>query len=271
MLFRSKQKTAYEIVYRDWSSDVCSSDLVQAIDPENLHCHYRKILEESPLEIFYVGAADAQTVAEAVAPIFRKLPRNLLSLPQQTPYHVSPSREETEVMEVAQGKLSLGFYTPITNQDPRFAAMQMCNAIFGSGMTSKLFMQVREKLSLCYAIGSSYYGSKGILTVNAGIDSHQEPAARQAILSQLAACQQGDITESELLSARESILSSLRAVCDSPGAMEAFFGVSALSGLDRDLEEYARQIRAVTAEDVVAAAKTIVLHSSFFLKGEVHE
>ena len=244
---------------------------VQAIDPENLHCHYRKILEESPLEIFYVGAADAQTVAEAVAPIFCKLPRNLLSLPQQTPYHVSPSREETEVMEVAQGKLSLGFYTPITNQDPRFAAMQMCNAIFGSGMTSKLFMQVREKLSLCYAIGSSYYGSKGILTVNAGIDSHQEPAARQAILSQLAACQQGDITESELLSARESILSSLRAVCDSPGAMEAFFGVSALSGLDRDLEEYARQIRAVTAEDVVAAAKTIVLHSSFFLKGEVHE
>ena len=31
MLFRSKQKTAYEIVYRDWSSDVCSSDLVNAV------------------------------------------------------------------------------------------------------------------------------------------------------------------------------------------------------------------------------------------------
>lgn len=243
---------------------------VQEIDPAGLYAHYQALLAESPLEIFYVGAADAETVADAVRPIFAKLPRNLLSLPKQTPFQFAPGKDEVEVMDVAQGKLSFGFYTPITNQDPRFAAMQMCNAIFGSGMTSKLFMQVREKMSLCYAIGSSYYGSKGILTVNAGIDSHQEAAARQAILEQLAACQNGDITESELLSARESILSSLRAVCDSPGAMEAFFGVSVLSGLDRDLEEYARQIRAVTTEDVVEAAKTITLHSSFFLKGESH-
>ena len=173
-------------------------------------------------------------------------------------------------MEIAQGKLSLGFWTPITNQDPRFAAMQLCNAIFGSGMTSKLFAQVREKMSLCYSIGSSYYGSKGILTVNAGIDASQEAAARQAILDQLTACQAGEISENELCAARESILSGLRAVYDSPGAMEAFFGVAVLSGLDRDPEEYAAQIRAATLEDVVAAANTVQLHSSFFLKGDDH-
>ena len=243
---------------------------VAAITHQALYAHYQKIMEESPLELFYVGSASIGQVADAVRPIFQGLNRSTATLPQQTAYRFSPESHETETMEIAQGKLSLGFYTPITNQDPRFAAMQMCNAIFGSGMTSKLFMQVREKLSLCYAIGSSYYGSKGILTVNAGIDTQQEAAAKNAILQQLTACQQGQISESELLSARESILSSLQAVCDSPGAMEAFFGVAALNGLNRSLETYAAQIRAVTIEDIAAAAQTVQLHSSFFLKGENH-
>ena len=203
------------------------------------------------MELFYVGSVSIEAVADVVRPIFAGLSRRMVALPPQTPFHIGPQAHETETMEVAQGKLSLGFYTPITNQDPRFAAMQLCNAIFGSGMTSKLFMQVREKMSLCYSIGSSYYGSKGILTVNAGIDTQQERAARAAILQQLTACQTGDIRENELLSAREAILSSLTAVCDSPGALEAFFGVAALNGLNRSLEEYARQIRAVTIPDVV--------------------
>ena len=246
------------------------TEQVQQIDHRNLFDHYQKILAESPLELFYVGAAHAEVVAEILRPIFAALPRHISPLPAQTPFQTCPGQDETETQDVAQGKLSMGFYTPITNQDPRFAAMQVANTVFGSGMTSKLFMEVREKLSLCYAIGSSYYGSKGILTVNAGIDSRQEDAARQAILAQLSACQTGQITDEELTAAKESILSSLRAVYDSPGAMEAFFGVSALNGLNRSLEEYARQVRAVTVSDVAAAAQTLRYHSSFFLKGELH-
>ncbi len=153
------------------------TEQVRQITASSLFHRYQTILEESPIEIFYVGSAEAGEVARLVTPMFAKLPRKVISLPHQTPFHNCPGSQESESQEIAQGKLSLGFYTPITNQDPRFAAMQVCNAIFGSGMTSKLFMQVREKLSLCYAIGSSYYSSKGIVTVNAGIDTRQEAAA----------------------------------------------------------------------------------------------
>ena len=243
---------------------------VEKIDYQNLYAHYEKVLSESLVELFYVGLADLETVAQAVRPIFGKLPRRVTTLPPQTPFQTCPGSHETECQEIAQGKLSLGFVTPITNQDPRFAAMQVANAVFGSGMTSKLFMQVREQMSLCYAIGSSYYGSKGILTVNAGIDTQKESAAREAILAQLVACQTGDVSREELHAAKESMLSSLRSVYDSPSAMEAFFGVAAHSGLNRSLEEYARQIRAVEVADVMAAAKTVSLHSSFFLKGDNH-
>jgi predicted Zn-dependent peptidase len=145
--------------------------------------------------------------------------------------------------------------------------MQVMNTLFGGGMTSKLFMQVREKLSLCYSIGSGYYGSKGLLTVNAGIDTDKEPLARQEIFAQLEACRQGDFTDEELNAAKAAILSGLRGVTDSPGAIENYYGTAVLSGLAMTVSEYMAAVESVTAEQVIAAAKTVRYHSSFFLKG----
>jgi predicted Zn-dependent peptidase len=108
------------------------------------------------------------------------------------------------------------------------------------------------------------------MTVNAGIDTQQEAAARAAILAQLEACQAGRITEEELAAAKESILSGLQAVYDSPGAMEGYFSTAAISGLARTPESYSQQIRAVTLADVTAAAQTLTLHSTFILKGAAH-
>ncbi len=244
---------------------------IQAIDHCSALDHYRRILQESPIEIFYVGSAEMDTVAALLRPIFAQIQRNFLPLPPQTPYHPTPGREESEIQQVAQAHLSMGFVTPITNQDPRFAAMQVYNSIFGGGQTSKLFMEVREKMSLCYAIGSGYYGSKGIMTVNAGIDTAQEHSAKAAIFAQLDACRQGQISEVELEAAKQSILSGLRSIYDSPGAMEAFFSTAAISGLGRTPESYSRQIRSVTVSDVAEAARTIEHHSTFFLKGGQHE
>lgn len=244
---------------------------VQAIDHMRAYAHYTKILRESPIEIFYVGSASIEDVSDLLTAEFGRIRRQPQSLPAQTPFCGAEGREESEVQQIAQGKLSLGFVTSITNRDPRFAAMQVMNAVFGSGMTSKLFMEVREKQSLCYAIGSGYYGSKGILTVNAGIDSRRDEQVRRSVLAQLEACRAGCISADELTAAKESILSGLRAVYDSPGAIESFFSTAAISGLNRTPETYADEIRAVTAEAVAEAAQTLSFHSAFFLKGAAHE
>ena len=240
---------------------------VAAITPSALYRHYRNILSESPVEIFYVGSAEPSHAAGLLRSMFASLPRNHGVLPAQTPFCDTEGQHLTEQMEIAQGKLCMGFTTPITNQSPRFAAMQVANAIFGAGMTSKLFMNIRETLSLCYAIGSGYYGSKGIVTVSAGIDSSKEPEVRSQILSQLEACARGDITAEELNAARESMLSGLRTVHDSPGSIESYYSTAALSGLSMTPEEYMAAIEAVTAEQAAQAAATVRLHSSFFLKG----
>jgi predicted Zn-dependent peptidase len=134
-------------------------------------------------------------------------------------------------------------------------------------MTSKLFVNVREKLSLCYDIGSSLYGAKGIVTVSAGIDFDRKDQTCREIARQLQAICDGDVTEEEFLSAREALLSSLQAVHDSPGAIEGFYATAALNGQIRSAAERMEAIRAVTKEQVAEAARSLSLHTTYFLKG----
>ena len=242
-------------------------DQVAAIRPDALYAHYRKILRESPIEIFYVGAAEPEQVAEPLRRLLSRLDRQPLALKPQTALCGCGGQNVVETMEISQGKLCMGFTTPITNRDQQFPAMQIMNTILGAGMTSKLFMNVREKMSLCYFIGSGYYGTKGIVTVSAGIDFDKEELTRQEVLRQLDACRSGDITENELKAAKEAILTSLRATHDSPGAIEGYYATAALSGLAFSHSDYMKAVEAVTAEEVAQCAKLLQLHTTYFLKG----
>ena len=242
---------------------------VEAITAQSLFDHYRKVLLTSPVEMFFVGSAEAEKVARSLMPLAESLAAEPMSLPAQTALNLTAEpRAFSETMDLNQCKLSMGFITPVTNQHPDFAAMQVFNALYGAGMTSKLFMNVREKLSLCYYAGSGYYGSKGIVTVSSGIDECHYEKAKAEILRQLRLTADGEITEAELSAAKQAIISGLRSVPDAPGALENFYGTASISGMRYDLDGYIEAIRAVTAGDVARCAGTVKLHTVFFLKGE---
>lgn len=241
---------------------------VAAVTPQTLYEHYQKILAESPAEIFYVGAAEADTVAALLMPFTRFLGGKVQKMPAQTAFvpTVEPG-EFFEEMDVNQGKLSMGFTTPITNHHPDFAAMQVFNAVYGGGMTSKLFVHVREKMSLCYYVNSGYYGSKGIFTVSSGIDECNYETAKAEILRQLSLCAEGRITDSELAAAKSAIISSLRATPDSPGSLEGYYATAAVSGMTMDIPEYIAAVEQVSIGDVARCAAGVKLHTVYFLKG----
>ena len=241
---------------------------VAAIQPQELYAHFLRLRRESQIEVFYVGSADSGKLADAIRVLVGKWDRNYVNLPDQTTFTPVEGEHLIESMDIAQGKLSMGFITPVYNRHPQFAALQVFNVIFGAGMTSKLFQNVREKMSLCYSVGSSYYGSKGIVTVAAGIDFDKEEATRAEVLHQLELCKQGEITAEELTAAKASIRSGLRSTHDTPGAIEGYYSTAALSGMAMTPAEYMEAVEHLTLEDVVAAAKTVTYHSSFFLKGE---
>ncbi|MDY3781994.1 MAG: pitrilysin family protein [Candidatus Faecousia sp.] len=240
---------------------------VSAITPQALLRHYETLRRESPVELFYVGSAQPGKVEAALQKIFAGEKRDYRPLPPQTDLTPGPKQALSEAMEIAQGKLAMGYVTPITNRTPGFPAMQMLSTVFGGGMTSKLFQNVREKQSLCYSIGSGYYGAKGIVLVSAGIDFDKEQHVRQEVEQQLDACRRGEISQAEVDAARQSLISALLAVPDSPSSIENYYSTMTLNGCGMDPQRHRAALEAVTAEDLVAAAKTLELHSTYFLKG----
>ncbi len=241
---------------------------VAQITPKELYEHYQMILRTSPVEIFYVGNAPAQEVTDLLRPLAETLGRDAQSTPAQTIFTpMAEPREFSEELDVNQGKLSMGFTTQVNNRHPDFVAMQVFNTVYGGGMTSKLFLNVREKMSLCYYASSGYYGSKGIVTVSSGIDEENYETAKAEILHQLALCVQGEITPEELNSAKQALISSLRSTPDSPSSLEGFYATAAISGMDLDIPDYIKAVEAVTTRDVARCASTVKLHTTYFLKG----
>ena len=244
------------------------AEAVERITPRSLTAHYSRILRCSPVEIFYVGAAAPAHVAALLMPLARALAARPEQMPEQTVFvpRAEPSTFSEE-MDLAQSKLCMGFVSGITNRSPDFAAMQVFNAVYGGGMTSKLFVHVREKLHLCYYVGSAYYGSKGIVTVSCGMDARDYHRAKEEILEQLASAARGEISAEELDRAKQAILSSLRGTPDSPGALESFYGTAGVSGMPWDIPEYMDRIQAVTVQDVARVAGQVRLHTEFLLRG----
>lgn len=240
---------------------------VAAITPQTLYDHYRNILCTSRIDVFYVGSAPADQVKALVTDLLGGIDRNYVNLPEQTGFHTCPGGSYEQQMEVNQGKLCMGFTCPVTIRDGGFVTMQLLNMVFGGGMTSKLFMHIREKLSLCYAIGSGYHGAKGIISVSAGIDSSRSQQVCSEVMAQLEACRRGEITQEELNAAKQAIRASLLSTPDAPAGIESYYATAALSGLPLTPEEYMAAVEQVTTQQVAEAARLLELHTVYFLKG----
>lgn len=245
-----------------------SKAAAEAITNEALYRHYVNILATSQIEIVYVGSADHQRVKDALTAWIGDIPRGEIE-PTGTviTYAVGEPRYIEESLDVTQGKLAIGFRTGVTAADEDYAEMVLFNAVFGGGINSKLFMNVREKLSLCYYASSGFEKFKGLLLVNSGVEFDKYETARAEIFAQLEACKNGDITEQELESSRMYLLDSLACSRDSLALMEE----SCISGLagdyDRTPEELMNELKKLAKEDVVRAAKRVQLDTVFFLKG----
>ena len=163
-----------------------------------------------------------------------------------------------------QGKLGLG-YRCATEDTP---AMILANLIFGGTSNSKLFMNVRERLSLCYYASSSYARSKGIMTVSSGVEQKDYDRAVEEITRQLTAVQNGDWEDWEQQGALQAMLSSLTSLPDSQSALENYYLGQIATDCDETPEQLVRALREVTKERIMAAAQSARLDTVYFLHGK---
>ena len=239
---------------------------VEKITNQTLFRYYQELLSTAHLELFYCGSAERERVEEAISRAFAPLQRGRVVPPVIAEKKNAPEmpREITERMDVTQGRLSMGWRTS-TNDAP---AMMLANLIFGGYSNSKLFLNVREKLSLCYYASSAYHRSKGIVTVSSGIECRDVETAKREILAQLASVQRGEFEEWEVEGARACLIASLESRGDSAGRMEENALGQAATGIRETADELIAALRAVTNERIAEAAQSMTLDTVYFLTGE---
>ncbi len=244
-------------------------ETLSCINGKNLYERWQNILSTSPIELFYLGQQPKEAVLQAMEKLLQQLPaRQVVSMPQTAV--VQPQRAVQyvqEAMDVTQGKMTIGLRTDITAQDPRYPALMMLNTVYGGGMTSKLFVEIREAQSLCYYASSSMDKFKGIMMVDCGIEFQNYNVALEGILHQLDLCKQGQITEEEMESARSYLISSLKSGNDSPGRLDDYAIGQAIAGLCGTMDDMAAKVQTVTKEQIVEAANSLSLDTVYFLNG----
>lgn len=241
-----------------------------AITPQKLWDCYQQVLRTAPIEFYYCGSAPLERVRAAVQAIVDGLPageRAPLARPEKGNAPAQPRRVE-EALDVTQGKLAMGFRTGgITCWEEDYPALTVLNALFGGTTMSRLFLNVREKLSLCYYASSTLEKMKGLLLVSSGIEFDKYDTAREEILAQLESIRRGEIEDWELEGTRSILVNGHRSTLDDQGRLEEFWLGQSAAGLDIGIEELVEGIRRVTREQVAAAAQKLELDTIYFLRG----
>lgn len=246
-----------------------NAQIAAALYPQLVFDAYRNLISSSRLEIFYSGSAGQARVEDALRAALADLPRAEIEPPPEPEPHVLPEepRVITERLDVTQGKLGMGF--SCGSQDA--PALLLGNTLFGGSSNSKLFLNVREKLSLCYYASSLYHRKKGLITVSSGIEFENYQKALDEIRAQLEAVQQGRLEDWELEAARSTLLNAYASMGDSQGKLENFYLGQAATGQDESPESLAEQVRAVTPERIFEAMRTVKLDTVYFLQGKEAE
>ncbi len=242
------------------------SEDVAPITAQQLWAHYQEVLSTSSVEIFYAGRQAPEKVADAFRPLFDNRKADFPAIAATVVSEVSEIKEFSEAMDITQGKLVIGLRSGITGEADDFPSMLLLNAVYGAGMTSKLFNNVREKLSVCYYASSSFDKYNGIMLISSGIAFENYELAKQAILGELDACKRGEITAEELALAKKQVLSSLKMAMDAPNRLDDYYIGMAVRDCS-DIPELMEKISELGTKELAVTAQKLRLDTIFFLKG----
>lgn len=245
---------------------------VAAVTPESLWTRYQELLWDAQVEVYYCGSASPDRVAQALTRALDKLPVNENRTSPGCDVRVTAGPEPIvaeEAMDVSQGKLAMGFRTGGQScWEEEYPALYLCTAVFGGTTLSKLFMNVREKLSLCYYASATLEKMKGLVLVSSGIEFDKYQTAKDEILAQLEAVRRGEIEPWELEGSRRTLIGLCLSTLDDQGRQEDYWLGQAAAGLEEDPEGFAARLEQVTREQVAASARKLELDTVYFLKGK---
>lgn len=237
----------------------------EKIDSAAAYAQYKELLRTAQIEITFVGADEQNDVKNMFADAFSAMDRAYGGDNRSEFSPVKPEvKKVTERYDVAQSKMVMAFKSDCKNEE----AMKLMNSVFGGTPFSKLFMNVREKLSLCYYCSSGYNDKKGVVFVDSGVENANIQKAEDEIINQLGAVCRGEFTDEDMQNSRLAMINSLRGVNDGAISISDWYFKQSYSGTAVSPEQEIEKLCAVKREDIIEAAKSLKLDTVYVLTGK---
>jgi len=206
------------------------------------------------------GVVDEAHMLEFIRPRLT-LPRELNGqVPSMAPAeldapHVLVRRQKTEQAHICLGVRAYSYLHP-----DRYA-IDLLNTVLGEGMSSRLFLDIRERLGLAYDVHSfmSKYRDTGYIAVYLGVDPKKAAEAVGAVITELTGLGERDVLPDELARAKEFTKGRLRLELETTNGVAFWLTYQELLlGEIKTIEEELALIDAVTAADVRRVAAEIL-------------
>lgn len=158
-----------------------------------------------------------------------------------------------------QVQLGLAFHGLRLGHDD-LAAASLLATILGGTMSSRLFIQIRERRGLCYSINASHQAREdiGIFSVMSGLDKKRVPEAVEAIIAELKKTMKAPVTSEELRRAKDHVRGRTTLAFEDSATQAEWYGKQWLfQKMVETPEEKMRRIEKVTAAQIMRVAKAI--------------
>ncbi len=242
---------------------------LDGITPQTLYRFYKEVLRSAKVDIFMGGTVDDDAVqwvqkafAERLAPRDADYCKTQVAVSSR-----SEMQNVTEEIDAVQSKLAMGLCCGVSPTAEEYYALMLGSCIFGGSPFSKLFNNVREKLSLAYYASCRTDRFKSVMMISSGIETRNYQAAYDEILVQLRKMQQGEIEDAEIEAAKKYMATGLHSIEDSLRAMEDYYLSQVIMGQEQSLEELLGCLQKVTREQIQAVMQKVKPDTVYFLKG----
>ena len=227
-----------------------------------LVAHYRAVFQAERVVLAVSGQVSHARVVRTSERLFAKLPRSGAGeVGAAAPATPVGARRVLE-RPAQQAQVLVGYLGPGLS-DPAYPAVRVLGAVLGGGMAGRLFVELREKRGLAYALGVliPFRTGPSFFVTHLGTAPENSAAAEAGLLAELERIRQASVGREELARAKAYLLGNF-ALDRRTNARQAWYlAFFEVIGAGWDFpERYAQALDAVTAADVEAAARRFLIH-----------
>ena len=242
-----------------------TGEMINALDSKALNDAYNSLLSHSKIQITVVGNVDIDRITREAKSRFANVKRDYKP-PVKAVFKpfADGVKDKRECIDVEQGKLVIGLRV---NREDNFVGapdIRLFCDIFGGGPYSKLFNNVREKMSLCYYCSARFDRRKSCIIIQCGCEEENMDKAIAEIQNQLDSIKRGEISD-EFKAAQMAISDLILSVRDDSLALCNWYMNQITDADILSPAESSQQNRDVTAEEVLKCSELLSLDSIFRL------